>query len=185
MIKLRLIQSGHAAEQVTIDGNEAVIGRAPDCDLVIPQAYVSKRHVRILRGLVVIDLDSRNGTYVESRRIRGAVLLSGTQICLGDEDAVVEVDAADDGAHTRTAVLPARADKDDLRARNESLQKALEFAQAQLTELRRVNVVPGGEPLADTARLDRDKIELESRVRSQSLEIERLRQELEAVRGKR
>jgi len=55
-----------------------LIGRSADCDLCISEGFVSRRHARIYirEGLVWIrDLDSSNGTFINAKRIEGAVLL--------------------------------------------------------------------------------------------------------------
>lgn len=51
------------------------IGRAPDCEFVLEDPVVSARHVRLVRepsGLMLEDLDSANGTYVDDQRIKRA-----------------------------------------------------------------------------------------------------------------
>ena len=53
-------------------GEGIEIGRAPDCQLVLEDDYVSTRHARLVRGdqgFVVEDLGSTNGTYVNNQRI--------------------------------------------------------------------------------------------------------------------
>ena len=60
------------------------IGRAPDNDLVVTDRYVSRYHARIWRepaGYRLEDLDSVNGTYVNSQRMDG-----GASIRLKDYD---------------------------------------------------------------------------------------------------
>jgi len=58
-----------------------IIGRAPDCDMVIPDPYVSKHHMQLVlhdNGAVsVVDLNSRTGTFVNGRKIRGEHFLQG------------------------------------------------------------------------------------------------------------
>lgn len=65
-----------------------VVGRAPDCDLVLPGKRVSRRHLRIRHtdlGPAVEDLKSRNGTRINGRAIASEprVLLSGDVIDCG------------------------------------------------------------------------------------------------------
>ncbi len=65
----------------------AVIGRHRDCDLVVADAMVSRRHARVCeRGssTAIEDLGSHNGLYVNGRRCREAVALHpGDRIVLG------------------------------------------------------------------------------------------------------
>lgn len=58
---------------------EATIGRAPGCSVLIDDPTVSSRHARLTTqgGLLVVDdLDSRNGTLVNGRRVQGPTQLS-------------------------------------------------------------------------------------------------------------
>jgi len=87
---LRLtIRSGAArGKVVTIDGERVVMGRADDCDLVIPDGRVSRRHAAVEAlgdgRASLIDLDSGNGTFVNGRRVESAVLDGREQIQVGD-----------------------------------------------------------------------------------------------------
>jgi pSer/pThr/pTyr-binding forkhead associated (FHA) protein len=52
-----------------------MIGRGKDCDIVIPGTHLSRRHVEVRKekgGLVVQDLASSNGTYLNEVRIQGS-----------------------------------------------------------------------------------------------------------------
>jgi len=51
-----------------------LVGRSPDCDLVAAGDGVSARHCRLTvtaGGLVVADLGSTNGAFVNGRRVAG------------------------------------------------------------------------------------------------------------------
>jgi EmrB/QacA subfamily drug resistance transporter len=71
-------------------GEETVIGRDPGADIVLadPSGELSRRHARIGLGdggVVVQDLDSTNGTFLNGERLREArPLRTGDQIGLGD-----------------------------------------------------------------------------------------------------
>jgi hypothetical protein len=63
-----------------------VIGTSADCDIVVTDAYLSARHctVRYENGnFVVIDLDSRNGTFVNQKRISKEDLIDNDTVRLG------------------------------------------------------------------------------------------------------
>lgn len=70
MIRIRLRQPGQPDVTRTIPGNVATIGRDAACDVPINQPFVSKQHCRIFKGLIVVDLGSRNGTFVDGVRIK-------------------------------------------------------------------------------------------------------------------
>ncbi len=63
------------------------LGRAPDCDIVLPERQISRYHVRIewdADGYVLRDLGSKNGTLVNGEKVRGQLyrLRDGDEISL-------------------------------------------------------------------------------------------------------
>lgn len=75
-------QMGMAAE-VSQAGTYVMIGRSPDCAILLDDDYVSTRHARVVNGvngLYIEDLHSTNGSYVNGRRIS-----EPTSIGLDDE----------------------------------------------------------------------------------------------------
>ncbi len=75
---LLIAQTGPLEGQRWKIRTELLLGRDPDCDIVIPMRQVSRYHARILQGeqgTMVEDLDSKNGTYVNGRHIEEAVRL--------------------------------------------------------------------------------------------------------------
>lgn len=71
-------------------GAPTVIGRVlADCDLTILHASVSSQHARIeQQGTAwrVVDLGSKNGTYVDGVRVEAAPLTDGAQLRFGEVD---------------------------------------------------------------------------------------------------
>ena len=62
----------HPPATVAIHGSSILLGRAPQCDCVLDYPMVSWRHARISRDqsvIVVEDLNSTNGTFVNGERI--------------------------------------------------------------------------------------------------------------------
>lgn len=65
---------------------EVVAGRDPECDIVVPDEQVSRRHCLIQRtgkDYVVKDLGSSNGTLLNGRKITRATLSDGDEIRVG------------------------------------------------------------------------------------------------------
>src|SRR4051812_37257208 len=100
-----VIQEGAGAgSHHPVDG-ELILGREQStANLVIPDAGVSRRHARVLAdngGVIVEDLGSSNGTYVNGERISGPVELGA-----GDEVQVGATILGVQGGTAATALLP-------------------------------------------------------------------------------
>ena len=64
-----------APRRLSIEKPEIVLGKNADCDVVLASAKVSRRHARIAvhdGGLVIEDLKSTNGTFVNGQALSGA-----------------------------------------------------------------------------------------------------------------
>jgi hypothetical protein len=83
----------HDNQRTPIDGPVIQIGRAPGCDIVLDDRNVSRRHAEIRRRgpvVVLVDLDSTNGTIVNGRRVREHPLADGDRITLGNSRLTFE-----------------------------------------------------------------------------------------------
>ncbi len=90
---LREIRADRSTRTVEIDGRALTIGRAPDNVLVVADGRASRHHARIdlRRGsLVLTDLGSTNGSWVNDRRVESVALGVGDQIRIGATTLVVE-----------------------------------------------------------------------------------------------
>jgi putative peptidoglycan lipid II flippase len=75
-----------AGERFSIDYDRTTIGRTPEADLFLEDRSVSREHAVIvdtLDGFYIDDLDSRNGTFVNRRRIEAHLLEDGDEIQIG------------------------------------------------------------------------------------------------------
>ncbi len=80
------------AVPIPLDREEVILGRALEADVRVNDVQVSRQHARILTGkdedgveeYVIHDLDSRNGTFLNGRRIRREKLENGDKITIGD-----------------------------------------------------------------------------------------------------
>ncbi|NJL93874.1 MAG: FHA domain-containing protein, partial [Anaerolineae bacterium] len=74
---LIILEGEQIGQRWTIDGQEFVIGRGADCDLVLPERQVSREHVRIYREgeqYFLQDLDSKNGTWLNSDPVKNTTV---------------------------------------------------------------------------------------------------------------
>ena len=73
-------------KRTVVTGDPFVIGRSRECDLVLDDPNVSRRHAELRRedgGWAVHDLGSTNGIKLNGRRSRGGSLSPGDEITLG------------------------------------------------------------------------------------------------------
>lgn len=66
-----------AGQRWTIHEHELVIGRGGECGLVLPERQVSREHIRIFREndtYYLEDLDSKNGTWVNGKQVKAAIV---------------------------------------------------------------------------------------------------------------
>lgn len=75
-----------------IGKDETVIGRGSEADVLVDDLGVSRRHAMVVRRpdgeCVLVDLQSRNGTYVNGLRVRSSPLREGDKIQLGTVTAL-------------------------------------------------------------------------------------------------
>jgi pSer/pThr/pTyr-binding forkhead associated (FHA) protein len=65
-------------ERWTIGGEEFLIGRGADCQIVLPERQVSRHHAKIVCATgeyILHDLGSKNGTHLNGNRVQGSVPL--------------------------------------------------------------------------------------------------------------
>lgn len=83
----RLIyQDGETTQTHTFSTGEVVIGRSPECQVVLKDFGISRQHARIVvgeDGVRIMDLRSKNGTQVNGVPVVEAPLKDGDRILLG------------------------------------------------------------------------------------------------------
>jgi serine phosphatase RsbU (regulator of sigma subunit) len=93
------LSSGEGSSEVfALHADRVVLGRSHDCDLILPDVLLSRRHaeiVRTARGWVLRDLGSLNGTRLNGVRVAGdhalhdgdVVVMSDWRLVFHDADA--------------------------------------------------------------------------------------------------
>ena len=89
------VKSGpDAGKTCVVDRDVVTVGKRSDCDLVLTDASVSRRHLRIARvaqggdaptndAWIMVDLGSTNGTFLQSARVHEAPISSGAILRAG------------------------------------------------------------------------------------------------------
>jgi len=87
-----------------LEPGQYVVGRTKGADILIKDLTLSRRHARLVRtskGLIVEDLDSLNGTFVNEERATrlpaelGSEIRFGAVVCLVSPSALVPTRAVD------------------------------------------------------------------------------------------
>jgi hypothetical protein len=91
---LFVVTTGEGTPQVLEFGTRPflTVGRSEPADVCVDDAGVSRVHARFLReagGIRVMDLGSRNGTWVRGLRVTEALLVTGDCVALGDSTTLL------------------------------------------------------------------------------------------------
>ena len=84
--QLVIAEGKEAGREFLFDQTSVVIGRTPECDVILYDAGVSRRHARIFdegAGILIEDLGSSNGTVVNGSKVAKQALKDGDSITLG------------------------------------------------------------------------------------------------------
>lgn len=90
MAFLTIVGADPDAERFSLDGEEIILGRHPDCDVVVDVGAVSRHHAKIRqRGgqYWIEDLQSRNGTF-----LNGQLLTEPELLRIGDRLRICDVE---------------------------------------------------------------------------------------------
>jgi pSer/pThr/pTyr-binding forkhead associated (FHA) protein len=86
-LALRFISGKYQGGEFPLqDGQQIVIGRSSDLDMVLVEEMVSRRHAKIVveGGQITIeDLGSTNGTFVNGEKVQRAALREGDRVLIG------------------------------------------------------------------------------------------------------
>ncbi len=110
---LQIIGGPVSARTFRLDREFTLIGRNPDCDIVLAPKSVSRKHCAVVRrsgGFELKDMGSTRGTFVDSRRLtQPAFLENGNVIQVGDvilsfSSTVVRIDDSDEQSTVYAAI---------------------------------------------------------------------------------
>jgi len=94
VVKVHVRGPNRQEQSVQLGVDPVLVGSVPDCDIVLDDPYVSRRHCALTltdKGVVIRDLGSRNGIWVQSIRIYEALIPTGATVQMGGLSLTVEV----------------------------------------------------------------------------------------------
>jgi pSer/pThr/pTyr-binding forkhead associated (FHA) protein len=79
------LKSNHSALQNRVFnlGTNTIVGRSNECDITLAAAHLSRRHAQLIvenERLLVKDLDSSNGTFLNGKRVKEAWVTRGDEL---------------------------------------------------------------------------------------------------------
>ncbi len=85
--RLFVTREGETVKELTFNQPRLLIGRSEHNDIAIPSRFVSRHHLLLVRHgntTFMMDLNSSNGTFVNSRRVSNHVLIDNDIITVGN-----------------------------------------------------------------------------------------------------
>jgi pSer/pThr/pTyr-binding forkhead associated (FHA) protein len=152
---------GSVLQKVPTNGGSITIGRSPDNSIAIDNLAVSSRHAEIKSEqgqLVVEDLNSLNGTFVNNQRVKRSALKDGDVVLIGKHSIQVDEKGSAE-APVRAASQPSAGAKQlrvdetfvlDTQARRKMMQEmsaAGERSQITPSRIRVATLVRVGGPI--------------------------------------
>ena len=95
--KLIVTLHGETLQEFKLVKSRAMIGRSGVGDIVCDGEFISRQHALLIRdkdSIVVIDLKSKNGTFVNSQRVSSRVLRDSDIVAIGEHRIKLEFAAA-------------------------------------------------------------------------------------------
>jgi len=89
--RLLVATDGRTVQEVSLKLGRLIVGRTPDNDVQIDNRFISRHHCQVtttLNACVIEDLNSTNGIYVNSNRVRRHYLNDGDVVLLGKHELI-------------------------------------------------------------------------------------------------
>ena len=99
---------GGSDKKLQVDKPRVVLGRSPNCDVVIPEERISRQHATILlegASWSVFDMGSANGTFVNEKPIVKCPLRDGDVIMLGEIEITFHLDQKESASNQHRVIL--------------------------------------------------------------------------------
>jgi general secretion pathway protein A len=123
--RLLVATDGRTVQEVSLRIGRLIVGRTPDNDVQIDSRFISRHHCQVItkqNSCVIEDLNSTNGIYVNSNRVRRHYLNDGDVVLVGKHELIYvderaprsrepHVDTVPDISGTHLAPMPGSLDE--------------------------------------------------------------------------
>jgi general secretion pathway protein A len=107
--RMLVATDGRTVQEITMSVGRIIVGRTPDNDLQVDSRFVSRHHCQIVttpNSCVIEDLNSTNGIYVKSKRVRRHYLNDGDVVVLGKHELIYVDERLAKTRNTLTDTVP-------------------------------------------------------------------------------
>ncbi len=98
-MQLKVVTGGHEGKLISVNHDKFLIGRSDECHIRPKSESISRRHCAFVRKegrILLIDLKSRNGTFVNDQKLdpaKAKVLKNGDHIKVGKLEFIAVIEA--------------------------------------------------------------------------------------------
>jgi type II secretory pathway predicted ATPase ExeA/pSer/pThr/pTyr-binding forkhead associated (FHA) protein len=107
--RILVATDGRTVQELPLAVGRIIVGRTPDNDLQVDSRFISRHHCQIVttaNSCVVEDLNSTNGIYVKSKRVRRHYLNDGDVVVLGKHELIYVDERLAKSRATQTDTVP-------------------------------------------------------------------------------
>jgi type II secretory pathway predicted ATPase ExeA/pSer/pThr/pTyr-binding forkhead associated (FHA) protein len=107
--RILVATDGRTVQEMSLSIGRIIVGRTPDNDLQVDSRFVSRHHCQIVttaNSCVIEDLNSTNGIYVKSKRVRRHYLNDGDVVVLGKHELIYVDERLAKTRNTLTDTVP-------------------------------------------------------------------------------
>ena len=107
--KLLVATEGRTVREITLRIGRLIVGRTPDNDVYIDSRFVSRHHCQVIttpHSCVIEDLNSTNGIFVKSARVRRHYLNDGDVVLIGKHELIYVDERAPRSRNSHIDTIP-------------------------------------------------------------------------------
>jgi general secretion pathway protein A len=107
--RILVATDGRTVQEISLSVGRIIVGRTPDNDLQVDSRFVSRHHCQIVttaNSCVIEDLNSTNGIYVKSKRVRRHYLNDGDVVVIGKHELIYVDERLAKTRNTLTETVP-------------------------------------------------------------------------------